>query len=90
LPRRDPGGVTETRPFAAVRETHIGVVFLVGDRAYKLKKPVNLVFLDFIARFSSDETSGPVSTAARWSWSCSFEMRCTIVRQPSAANAVRR
>jgi uncharacterized protein len=39
--------VTETRPFAAVRETHIGVVFLVGDRAYKLKKPVNLGFLDF-------------------------------------------
>lgn len=30
-----------------VRETHIGAVFLVGDRAYKLKKPVNLGFLDF-------------------------------------------
>lgn len=39
--------VTEIRPFAAVRETHIGVVFLVGDRVYKLKKPVNLGFLDF-------------------------------------------
>ena len=37
----------ETKPFAAVRETHIGVVFLVGDRVYKLKKPVNLGFLDF-------------------------------------------
>ncbi|HYQ63974.1 AAA family ATPase [Actinophytocola sp.] len=35
------------RPFAAVRETHIGVLFLVGDRVYKLKKPVNLGFLDF-------------------------------------------
>jgi aminoglycoside phosphotransferase family enzyme/predicted kinase len=34
-------------PFAAVRETHAGVVFLVGDRAYKLKKPVDLGFLDF-------------------------------------------
>ncbi|WP_158888106.1 AAA family ATPase [Amycolatopsis anabasis] len=33
--------------FAAVRETHSGVVFLVGDRAYKLKKPVELGFLDF-------------------------------------------
>jgi aminoglycoside phosphotransferase family enzyme/predicted kinase len=32
---------------AAVRETHIGVVFLVGDRAYKLKKPVDVGFLDF-------------------------------------------
>ncbi|NMH99309.1 AAA family ATPase [Pseudonocardia acidicola] len=34
-------------PFAAVRETHIGVVFLLGDRAYKLKKPVRTGFLDF-------------------------------------------
>jgi len=39
--------MTETRPFAAVRETHIGVVFLVGERVYKLKKPVSLGFLDF-------------------------------------------
>ena len=23
-----------------MRETHIGVVFLVGDHAYKMKKPV--------------------------------------------------
>lgn len=28
-------------------ETHIGVVFLVGDRAYKMKKPVRTDFLDF-------------------------------------------
>ena len=34
-------------PFAAIRETHSGVVFLVGDRAYKCKKPVDLGFLDF-------------------------------------------
>ncbi|WP_435122467.1 AAA family ATPase [Amycolatopsis thermoflava] len=33
-----------------VRETHIGAVFLVGDRAYKLKKPVDLGFLDFTDR----------------------------------------
>ena len=32
---------------AAVRETHSAIVFLVGDRAYKLKKPVDLGFLDF-------------------------------------------
>jgi aminoglycoside phosphotransferase family enzyme/predicted kinase len=32
---------------AALRETHSAVVFLVGDRAYKLKKAVNLGFLDF-------------------------------------------
>jgi uncharacterized protein len=36
----------------AVRETHIGVVFLVGDRAYKLKKPVDFGFLDFRTRQS--------------------------------------
>ena len=32
---------------AAVRETHISTVFFVGDRVYKLKKPVKLGFLDF-------------------------------------------
>ncbi|QWF78001.1 bifunctional aminoglycoside phosphotransferase/ATP-binding protein [Amycolatopsis sp. CA-230715] len=35
---------------AAVCETHIGIVFLVGDLAYKMKKPVNLGFLDFSTR----------------------------------------
>ena len=33
--------------YAAVAETHSAVVFFVGDRAYKLKKPVTLGFLDF-------------------------------------------
>ena len=32
---------------AGVVETHSAVVFFVGDRAYKLKKPVDLGFLDF-------------------------------------------
>jgi aminoglycoside phosphotransferase family enzyme/predicted kinase len=30
-----------------VRETHISWVFLAGDRAYKLKKPLKLPFLDY-------------------------------------------
>jgi aminoglycoside phosphotransferase family enzyme/predicted kinase len=30
-----------------VRETHTGVVILLGDRAYKIKKPVSTDFLDF-------------------------------------------
>jgi aminoglycoside phosphotransferase family enzyme/predicted kinase len=30
-----------------VRETHVSVVFLAGDLAYKLKKPVRLPFLDY-------------------------------------------
>jgi len=34
-------------PPAAVRETHVGIVFLVGDRAYKMKKAVHNDFLDF-------------------------------------------
>jgi uncharacterized protein len=34
-------------PQAGLTETHTAVVFFVGDRAYKLKKPVSLGFLDF-------------------------------------------
>ncbi len=35
---------------ARVAETHAAVVFFTGDRAYKLKKPVSLGFLDFSTR----------------------------------------
>ncbi|WP_245663292.1 AAA family ATPase [Nocardia inohanensis] len=38
---------TSVEPFAQVRETHTGVVFLYGERAYKAKKPVTTDFLDF-------------------------------------------
>jgi aminoglycoside phosphotransferase family enzyme/predicted kinase len=34
----------------AIAETHSGIVFFVGDRAYKLKKAVDLGFLDFRTR----------------------------------------
>jgi uncharacterized protein len=40
LERLDSGDVEE-------RETHISWVFLVGERAYKLKKPLVLPFLDY-------------------------------------------
>ncbi|MFN8019130.1 MAG: AAA family ATPase [Acidimicrobiales bacterium] len=41
----------EGRPApAAVAETHSAVLFFVGDRAYKMKKPVDLGFLDFTDR----------------------------------------
>lgn len=43
------------RPFAEARETHAGVVILMGERAYKFKKPVDLGFLDY------------TSIDARWS-----------------------
>jgi aminoglycoside phosphotransferase family enzyme/predicted kinase len=34
-------------PYAELHETHTGVVMLIGDRAYKVKKPVDLGFCDF-------------------------------------------
>ena len=37
-------------PFVAMRETHIGVVFLIEDLAYKLTKPIRTPFLDFSTR----------------------------------------
>jgi hypothetical protein len=37
----------DSEPFADVAETPSAVVYFAGDRAYKLKKPVNLGFLDF-------------------------------------------
>ena len=36
--------------YAEARETHSAVVFLVGDRAYKLRKPVDLGLLDLSSR----------------------------------------
>ena len=36
-----------TAPHPLIAETHTGMVFLVGDRAYKVKKPVVTDFLDF-------------------------------------------
>jgi aminoglycoside phosphotransferase family enzyme/predicted kinase len=44
-----------------VIETHIGQVFLIGDQAYKLKKAVNLGYLDF-------------STADRRAWAIRREL----------------
>ena len=33
-------------PAVELRETHVSLVFLAGDRAYKIKKPIRLPFLD--------------------------------------------
>ncbi|MEO6469082.1 MAG: gluconate kinase, partial [Acidimicrobiia bacterium] len=35
---------------AQMFETHISIVFMVGDRAFKLKKPVTLDFIDLSTR----------------------------------------
>lgn len=40
---------------AAVAETHSAVVYFYGDRAYKVKKPVELGFLDFRTRAARAE-----------------------------------
>lgn len=37
-------------PSAETLETHTSVVFLVGDHVYKIKKPVDLGFLDYTTR----------------------------------------
>jgi uncharacterized protein len=43
----DPGFYPERPGSVEVHETHISRVFLAGDRAYKLKKPLVLPFLDY-------------------------------------------
>jgi aminoglycoside phosphotransferase family enzyme/predicted kinase len=43
----DPGAYPYPVEAVEVRQTHISAVFLAGPFAYKIKKPVNLGFLDF-------------------------------------------
>lgn len=45
--RRADAPGTPSLARAEVRETHTAVVLFVGDRAYKVKKPVDLTFLDY-------------------------------------------
>ncbi|MFI1166997.1 AAA family ATPase [Streptomyces sp. NPDC020801] len=45
--RPGTGPDTPPPPRAEVRETHTAILFFVGERAYKLKKPVDLGFLDY-------------------------------------------
>ncbi len=44
---RDPACYPHPVDHVSVHETHISIVLLAGEYAYKLKKPVNLGFLDF-------------------------------------------
>lgn len=48
-PTREPRPTSFDQP-PAITETHISVVSFVGDRAYKLKKPVDLGFVDLTTR----------------------------------------
>jgi uncharacterized protein len=52
---------SKAEPYSAVHETHTGLVVLVGDLAYKVKKPVRTDFLDF-------------STPERREWACQREL----------------
>ena len=45
--RRENHVMSAGTPWVELAETHSAVVFFVGDRAYKLKKPVRFDFLDF-------------------------------------------
>jgi aminoglycoside phosphotransferase family enzyme/predicted kinase len=47
VPRSGGGIGPPSLPRAEVCETHTAVVFFAGDRAYKVKKPVDLGFLDY-------------------------------------------
>lgn len=57
------------RPQVSVVQTHASVVFLAGERAYKLKKPVVFDFLDY-------------STPARRRAACIEEVRVNAVLAP--------
>ena len=48
-PERPMAGWSRDEPWAQVVETHAAAVFLAGDLAWKLKKPVNLGFLKELA-----------------------------------------
>jgi aminoglycoside phosphotransferase family enzyme/predicted kinase len=43
----DPAAYPNQPPSVEVRQTHISLVFLAGDRVFKVKKPVDFGFLDF-------------------------------------------
>ncbi|MCA6114640.1 hypothetical protein J6524_06865 [Bradyrhizobium sp. WSM 1738] len=60
LSRRN--GYPEGAATVATRETHMSWVFLVGDKVYKLKKPVRFPYLDF-------------SSAAKREAACRAELR---------------
>src|SRR6478735_5679818 len=46
----DPAAYPHAPDTVELRETHISWVFLAGDRAYKVKKPVRFPFVDYSSR----------------------------------------
>ena len=70
----DPAAYPRPGP-VEVRQTHISAVFLVGDTVYKIRKPVNLGFVDF-------------STLAKRKHDCEEELRLNRRLAPSVYRAV--
>ncbi len=66
----------EGQPRVTVHETHASWVFVAGDRAYKIKKPVSLGFLDY-------------STPARRHSACREEVRVNRALAPGIYLGVR-
>lgn len=71
LPGSYAGRIREVRTI----ETHMAWVFLAGDEAYKLKKPVRRSFLDF-------------STVSARRWACHEELRLNRALAPDVYRAV--
>jgi aminoglycoside phosphotransferase family enzyme/predicted kinase len=66
----EPGAFPHHPDAVELRETHVSWVFLAGDRAYKVKKPVVLPFLDY-------------GTPARRRAACAEEVRVNRRLAPS-------
>ncbi len=73
---RDPSFYSPPAAGVEVRETHASVVLLAGERAYKLKKPVRMPFLDY-------------STLARRRHLCEEEVRLNARFAPDVYLGVR-
>ena len=71
----DPRCYPHPAPTVERRETHVSHVLLAGDYAYKIKKPLNLGFLDF-------------STLARRRHFCEEELRLNRRLAPNLYQAV--
>ena len=71
----DPRCYPHPAPMVERRETHVSHVLLAGDYAYKIKKPLNLGFLDF-------------STLARRRHFCEEELRLNRRLAPNLYQAV--
>ncbi len=72
----NPGAYPSRPDRVEVRETHVSWVFLAGDRAYKLKKPLVLPFVDY-------------GTPARRRRMCHEELRLNARLAPGIYRAVR-